>query len=151
MRRSTKRFVEWVPERIVAWAAYSAQFWDDPAPSEHTPPGIVACGELDGSRWFPSYSYFFKGRELGKPWTWVSIPETGHRRKGPFEQFVRDFFASICRGSDRCFYADVDTGESFERANDAMHQELLTVLPTENLIKAWQKLRAYKPRTKEER
>ncbi|MDQ8209823.1 hypothetical protein QEH52_20050, partial [Coraliomargarita sp. SDUM461003] len=73
----TSRFVEWVPERVIAWAAYSAQFWDSPQISEANPPGIVACGEHDGGRWYPSFSYFYQGRQQHKPWVWVSLPRTG--------------------------------------------------------------------------
>ena len=139
----TSRFVEWVPERIVAWAAYSAQFWDSPRPSETNPPGIVACGELDGSRWFPSYSYFFKGRELGKPWTWVSIPETGHRRKGPFEQFVRRYFGTVLKASfeDRVHMADIDTRESESVTGvGELQPGLFSWLPDEALLKDWKSI-----------
>jgi len=89
------RFVEWVPERVVAWSAYSAQFWDSPTGGEILPLGIVACGERDGVRWFPSFAYFYEGRRLGKPWAWVSLADTGHTRNGPFEGFVRDFFTAV--------------------------------------------------------
>jgi len=105
------RFVEWVPSRVVVWSAYSAQFWDEPSLDENTPPGIVACGEFDGSRWFPTFSYYFKGRQAGKPWTWVSIAETGHHRKGAFEQFVRQYFSAVLEGSGNIVptMVDIDT------------------------------------------
>jgi hypothetical protein len=138
----TSRFVEWKPERIITWAAYSAQFWDDPLASESTPPGIVACGELDGARWFPSFSYFYKGRELGKPWTWVSITETGHHRKGSFEIFVRDYFSRILKTEAAVTNAlvDVDT-EQLQAADDSdLQPGLLSWLPNSDLLPQWQKL-----------
>jgi hypothetical protein len=142
----TSRFVEWVPERISAWAAYSAQFWDDPVPSDYSPPGVVACGELDGARWFPSFSYFYKGRELGKPWTWVSIPETGHHRKGPFEAFVRSYFTELLSadaGSRAESFVDIDTEElqEVDVVETATQQSgLLVWLPSTNILNEWKSI-----------
>jgi len=138
----TSRFVEWVPDRIVTWAAYSAQFWDDPLAAESTPPGIVACGELDGARWFPSFSYFYKGRVLGKPWTWVSILETGHHRKGSFEVFVRAYFSSILVSESSATKAlvDVDTEQMEEAEDSSLQPGLLSWLPDASLLPQWQKL-----------
>ena len=50
------RFVDWCPDRIIAWCAYSAQFWDYPKSGSKVTQarGIVACGDQDGMRWQPS-------------------------------------------------------------------------------------------------
>lgn len=138
------RFVEWKPERVITWAAYSAQFWDDPDSGSISPPGIVACGEFDGSRWFPSFSYFYKGRVLGKPWTWVSIADTGHHRKGKFEAFVRDYFSQLIKlvpEEEQSIFVDVDT-EELEQVGASFEIQLGLVswLPDENLLPQWQSL-----------
>ncbi len=139
------RFVEWAPQEVRAWAAYSAQFWDSPRRSAVNPPGIVACGELDGSRWFASYAHFYQGRALGKPWAWVSLPETGHVRHGAFEAFVRDFF-SAAAGGDRsaipAAYADIGTGERVPVLADSLQPELLAVLPARSLFPQWRGIHA---------
>ncbi len=136
------RFVEWKPERIKVWAAYSAQFWDAPRPSDITPPGIVACGEYDGARWFPSYAYFYQGRELGKPWTWVSIKETGHFRKGAFERFVRDYFDAVLSQGElpASIFVDISTEELIELQDTIFQPELLSWLPNQSLAESWRKL-----------
>jgi pimeloyl-ACP methyl ester carboxylesterase len=139
----TSRFVEWAPERVVAWAAYSAQFWDSPRESEANPPGIVACGEYDGGRWHPSFSYFYEGRKLGKPWLWVSLPETGHVRHGAFEQFVRGFFAGARNGAGPAAFADVESGELFESSDASIQSELLAIFPNDTLRKAWRDVHAF--------
>lgn len=133
----TSRFVEWIPERILAWAAYSAQFWDDPVEGmSAVPPGIVACGELDSARWFPSFSYFYKGRAQGRPWTWVSLAETDHHRKGSFEQFIRAYFAStIAKQTGQGTYADIDTEEISDLTD--VQPELLSWLPDTELLEDW--------------
>ena len=139
----TSRFVEWVPERIVAWAAYSAQFWDSPRPSETNPPGIVACGEYDGVRWHSSFSYFYEGRQLDKPWIWVSLPETGHYRHAALEQFVRDFFASVYNSAGPATFADVESGELFDAPDKSVQSELLGIFPCDTLRKAWHDVHAF--------
>ncbi|GHC11537.1 hypothetical protein [Cerasicoccus arenae] len=140
----TSRFVEWVPERVLVWSAYSAQFWDSPKSNDKSPPGIVACGEFDGGRWFPSYAYFYEGREMGKPWTWVSIAETGHFRKGPFEKFVREYFGAVLSGKHEKewpVFIDIDTEEQATGSySDFTQPELLTWLPTEDFVAKWRQV-----------
>jgi pimeloyl-ACP methyl ester carboxylesterase len=137
------RFVEWIPERVVAWAAYSAQFWDSPHESEINPPGIVACGEEDGARWHPSFSYFYEGRQYDKPWVWVSLPETGHSRHWHFEQFVRDFFDGVQQAAGTSAFADVESGELFEKSEDSIQSELLAIFPNDQLLLAWRDVHAF--------
>ena len=139
----TSRFVEWEPERVVAWSAYSAQFWDSPQASETNPPGIVACGEYDGVRWHPSFSYFYEGRQQGKPWIWVSLPETGHYRHGAFEQFVRNFFVGVYADDRTTTFADVESGELYKTADETIQKELLAIFPNENLRDAWRNMHAF--------
>lgn len=88
------RFVDWCPDRIIAWCAYSAQFWDYPQDGRKLTKarGIVACGDQDGLRWQPSFSFYYKGRMENRPWIWVSVPNTGHVRNPKLEEFVRSFF-----------------------------------------------------------
>lgn len=138
------RFVEWVPERIIAWSAYSAQFWDSPGGTADLPPGIVACGEEDGVRWFPSFAYFYEGRELGKPWAWVSLADTGHTRNGPFEAFVRDFFGAVLDGGEDTEPVALDIlSEETVGTDDVFFQPgLVAVLPSPALVESWRALHA---------
>lgn len=136
------RFVEWMPERVIGWAAYSAQFWDAPKPHAVTPPGIVACGEHDGSRWHPSFSFFYQGRALGKPWIWVSLRDTGHVRHGAFESFVREFFEMTLMGESRDYYVDVGTCDPVADETATLQPELLAVLTSESLFKSWSAIHA---------
>ena len=135
------RFVEWIPQRVTAWAAYSAQFWDAPRDNSQAPPGIVACGDLDGSRWHPSFSYFYRGRTLTKNWAWVSIRNTGHVRNRPFEEFVRSFFATVQTQPPQQVYIDVET-EEIVSLSQSIHQELLAVLPSHRLVNQWRAVHA---------
>jgi hypothetical protein len=97
----TSRFVEWQPQRVLSWCAYSAGWWDHPQPAAQTPSGIVACGDEDGERYGASLIYFKQGRAAGKPWTWVSVPKIGHARSSELEAFVRSYFTASLALADR--------------------------------------------------
>jgi hypothetical protein len=101
---------------------------------------VIACGELDSARWFPSFSYFYMGREQGRPWTWVSLAETGHHRKGSFERFIRSYFASIIESGnpDGATFADIDTEEITTVSE--VQPELLTWLPSKELLEDWKSI-----------
>ena len=63
------RFIDWAPDRIIAWCAYSVHYWDEPKDADKGTKarGIVACGDLDGGRWYSSLSFFYKGRQKNRP------------------------------------------------------------------------------------
>jgi hypothetical protein len=90
----TSGFVEWKPDRVIGWCAYSAGWWDSPTRNAICPPGLIACGEND-QRLGASLNYFKQGRALGKPWLWLSVPKTGHSNNLAAENFVRDYFTAI--------------------------------------------------------
>ena len=88
----SSRFAEWQPDRVLAWCAYSAAWWDIPQKSGTNPPGIIACGSED-FRNEASFTYFSQGRAIGKPWIWISIPKIDHSPSYQLEAFVRNYFA----------------------------------------------------------
>jgi len=90
----TSRFEEWMPQRVIAWCADSAAWWDIPVRSESEPPGIVACGDKD-ERYGASLTYFKQGRAAGKPWLWVSLANLDHATSPKLEEFVRSYFATV--------------------------------------------------------
>lgn len=106
------RFVEWRPERVLSWCAYSGGWWDAPEKAAINPPGIVACGDAD-PRYGATMIYFKQGRAANKPWLWISLPKVGHDIHRPFEDFVREYFAEILdkpssKGLQEGLWIDVD-------------------------------------------
>jgi pimeloyl-ACP methyl ester carboxylesterase len=93
----TARFAEWRPGRVAAWCAYSAGWWDAPAPSASRPFGIVACGESD-ERLGASLFYFKAGRAVGRPWLWVGVPGSAHVEDARVAAFARETFAAVLDG-----------------------------------------------------
>jgi hypothetical protein len=82
-------------ERVAAWCAYSAGWWDEPrATALHRPFGIVACGKSDG-RLGASLFYFKAGRAAGRPWLWVGVPGSAHVEDARVAAFAREAFAAV--------------------------------------------------------
>lgn len=136
----TSRFVEWKPSAVLAWCAYSAQWWDVPQKSSRNPPGIVACGDEDG-RYGASMVYFKQGRAAGKPWLWVSLPKIGHEGSAELDEFVRRYFrVMLDPGARDGRLVDVDLETRISEKQAAQHPALSAALPDESLFEAWRVL-----------
>lgn len=141
----TARFVEWKPERVIAWCAYSAGWWDEPQPSKIMPPGIVACGE-DDVRLGASLVYFKQGRAATKPWLWIGIPRNGHSPDKRVESFVRNYFESILQNDPETnafgsgLWVDIDMHTAAEAATVGRYPSITAWLPDAGLLNAWRSL-----------
>ena len=143
------RFVDWCPDRIIAWCAYSAQFWDYPKSGSKVTQarGIVACGDQDGMRWQPSFAFYYQGRKNNRPWIWVNISNTGHNRSAKFERFVRQFFdeeLAIWRGDKKPgedVYSDISNSDN-ELLLLSDQPELQCPFRSNELLESWKKIQA---------
>lgn len=143
------RFVDWCPDRIIAWCAYSAQFWDYPKSGSKVTQarGIVACGDQDGMRWQPSFAFYYQGRKNNRPWIWVNISNTGHNRSAKFEKFVRQFFdeeLAIWRGDKKPgedVYSDISNSDN-ELLLLSDQPELQCPFRSNELLESWKKIQA---------
>jgi pimeloyl-ACP methyl ester carboxylesterase len=137
----TSRFMEWKPERVKAWCAYSAAWWDEPRLNKIMPPGIVACGDYDGDRHGASQMFFAKGRALGKPWTWVSLAKRGHEGAPNLDKFVRLYFATILKSSQpKGGWRDIDSKKEMNLSEVKAHPTLAAWLPDSETLEFWQSL-----------
>lgn len=139
----TSRFVEWKPERVLSWCAYSAGWWDAPQASTNMPPGIVACGEND-ERLGASLAYFKQGRAAGKPWLWIEVRANGHTPSKETEAFIRDYFKVLLNkppaASTDGAWMDIDSHEVIATEASKQNQFLSGWLPSRNLSESWRKL-----------
>lgn len=139
----TSRFEEWKPDRVVAWCAYSAGWWDEPKAATANPPGIIACGDQD-LRYGASLIYFKQGRSLNKPWLWITIPHTGHSISPEVESFVRNYFDCVLKAQNDNSsnqygaWIDIDQGTQVEIA--AEPSSVTGWLPDVALIDSWRKI-----------
>lgn len=139
----SSRFAEWKPERVLTWCAYSAGYWDEPKKVDIDPPGLVICGDQDG-RYGASLIYFKQGRALGKPWLWISVPNTGHSINGDVEKFVSNYFAVLIESERKLdpsqdgVWVDID-----RKTKTDVNQEPLSVtawLPEKSLFEEWRNI-----------
>ena len=141
------RFEEWMPEKVIAWCAYSAGWWDLPsrnavaAPSGFLrPPGIVACGE-DDPRYGASMIYFKQGRAVGKPWLWISLAHTGHSASSVLDDFVAKYFAAVLSWHDqKSLWVDIDLKKVISSEEAANVPSQTGWLPSDALLEAWSKI-----------
>ncbi len=138
----TSRFEEWRPDKVIAWCAYSAGWWDKPKPNPTSPPGIVACGDED-SRYGASLIYFKQGRAAGKSWLWVSLPHVGHSRNTELDQFVRSYFFDILDHSQKIpLWVDIDQQLEVPLSNQITYPSLTGWLPSQTLFESWRNIHA---------
>jgi len=128
-------FANWHSERVIAWCAYSAGWWEPPHTNVTTNCGIIACGEADGVRYDASLAYFRQGRALGKHWTWVSLMDAGHEWSPALEAFSRFYFAAVVNQQAKGIWYDVMKKTSCN--GYPAHPTLAVWLPNADVAKVW--------------
>ena len=141
----TSGFMEWKPDRLIAWCAYSAGWWNEPLESPSNPPGIIACGDKD-PRYGASLTYFKEGRALEKPWLWITVPNTAHSISPAVEMFVRSYFDAILKArienaispSSEGVWLDLDQGIPVD--SSVTPPSLTGWLPNATLLNPWKSI-----------
>jgi hypothetical protein len=137
------QFADWRPDRVLTWCAYASGDAGGQSKLSSCPPGLIACGEYDGSRYGAMLSYFKLGRSMGKRWLWVSLPKTEHEVSPPLEDFVREYFAAVlaapARTPDDC-WLDVDRKETVPLAQAEEIPSITGWLPRRQLLPSWQRI-----------
>ena len=139
----TASFINWAPERILAWCAYSFPMTPDFSENGTNARGIVACGELDSKMWFPSFAFFYKGRSAGKNVIWSNLKNTDHARSEMFEDFVRAFFNEELdiftkkKDPKKDTWVDVYIPEKPMQEDAKEDNPLLSPFRTEQLLEMW--------------
>lgn len=133
----TSRFEEWMPQRIIAWCTYSAEWWDNPVKSNFNPPGIVACGDQD-ERYGASLIYFKQGRAAGKPWLWISLGNVGHAGSSRLDEFVRNYFATVLDVRiKKTEIVDIDLKKVMQASEAQAIPSITGWLPSDKLFNLW--------------
>jgi len=132
------QFADWRPQRVLAWAAEAGSNGQQMRHSKD-PPGLVACGALDQSKFAGALDYFHVGRSMAKPWLLVRIPRIAHERSAAFEDFVRLYFAAAL-GSSRGGWVDVDRKAKIPAEEATQNPSTTGWLPDENLFNKWKEI-----------
>lgn len=134
-------FVTWRPQGMLAWCAYSATEWEEPARTVASAKGIIACGDQDESNYSRSMFQFLKGRSMEMPWTWVSLHNQGHSLSKPLDDFLRAYFKVLLDNrSGPGMWLDVDTKIPLTNAAVAARPTLATWLPDDTSASIWRDL-----------
>jgi len=83
-------FALWKPERVSAFVAYSAGWWDKPTLAAKAVPGLIMCGEGD-ERYEATRAFMAQAADLKLPWMWRSYAGVGHEIRPPVIRMAQSF------------------------------------------------------------
>jgi pimeloyl-ACP methyl ester carboxylesterase len=133
-------FIQWKPDRVAAWCAYSPAWYIDPAPGTKLPPGLVACGDHD-PRLGAALTYFKRGRAAANKWLWIGVPDSAHSAEPAVLDFVRAYLSIVWKGDSRNgLWVDIDTENKVTIAAALAQPSLAAWLPEQKLLLDWRKL-----------
>lgn len=136
--RFINSFLAWKPGLITTWAAYTVNAWCPPQAGRPIPPGLVACGQYDDSRYGACLAFVQQARALRQPVAWVSLHQVRHQRYIPLETFTREFFDAVLRPQAGDRPVVVDYVKENEVTPKERWQYLLSCeLPSERLLADW--------------
>ncbi|MFA6175301.1 MAG: hypothetical protein WC765_01835 [Phycisphaerae bacterium] len=131
----TELFVNWRPDSVIAWCAHATGRYEESP--RCWPPGIVSCGELDGTRLGAALTHFKRGRVAGSSLLWVEVNGAGHQWTEKLNSFVRDYFSAILNRSGNGIWIDVENGEKLTENIAAKQPSLSAWLPSKDLLQKW--------------
>jgi len=131
----TEMFVNWRPNSVMAWCAHATGRYEDIPKA--WPPGIVSCGESDGTRLGAALTHFKRGRAAGSRLLWVEVKGCEHQWPEKLNSFVQDYFFSILNPSGNGIWIDVETGKNLTERAAAMQPTMSGWLPATDLLQKW--------------
>jgi dienelactone hydrolase len=134
------RFAAWKPERVKAFVAYSAGWWDPPSPKMKGVPGLVMCGEED-QRVQPTLNYYLEARKLDLPVIWRSYRGTGHEMTPAVQAMSQVFLAHYARSEkDEPWIGDIQTYAVWPiEDKDKVPEPVQCILASKAIAEAWKK------------
>lgn len=132
-------FAKGYPDRVTAWAAYSAAHWTQPN-AGMIAPAVIGCGQEDAIRYGATLAFFQSGRRLNHPWVWVSTAGTGHQRVDEFERFVIQAFERILRGTESVVEVDRTTKKPVAMSRRADLTSVCVIPASVELLDDWKRI-----------
>jgi pimeloyl-ACP methyl ester carboxylesterase len=137
------RFALWKPQRVGAFVAYSAAWWDKPTAAAHGVPGLLLCGEED-PRFGPTRACVEAAQRLGLPWMWRGYREVSHEVRPPVVLMAQVFLRHYARADKTAgpspFIGDAQTYAYFAAASEEasrIPEELRVCLPSREIAEIW--------------
>jgi len=136
----THRFALWKPDKVKAFVAYSAGWWDEPVPALRGVPALIMCGE-DDERYEATMAFMRRGAELQLPWVWRSYKGTGHVITPQVVAMAQAFLAHYTRDEKpETFTGDMQSYQVFEEKSaeaERIPRDLRVTLPSKAVAEAW--------------
>ncbi len=133
-------FVQWRPDRVVAWCAYSPVSDFDGNAKTVLPPGLMACGDLD-PRLGGALMNFKQGRAMGNRWMWLNVAGSAHTPDPKAIAFIRDYLQKLIGDATGTgVWVDIDTAAILSAEKAKQEPSLSGWLPDEQLLRRWKEL-----------
>jgi pimeloyl-ACP methyl ester carboxylesterase len=132
------RFAIWRPDRVAAFAAYSAAWWDEPTAEMKQVPALIMCGEAD-LRYETTLEFLQRGLAQDSPWVWRGYAATGHEMTPAVQRMAAVFLEHYLRGErDEPFVGDLQTYDVLPWAEREEIPEVARVrLPSRKVAETW--------------
>ena len=132
------RFALWKPERVKAFVAYSAAWWDRPTDKLRDVPALIMCGEQD-ERLGATREFFERGLKLDLPFIWRAYRGTGHQMTPAVQRLAEAFLRHHALGLKAEPQAgDVQTYRFVPAAqSNAIPSAVRIVLPSRAVAEVW--------------
>lgn len=132
------RFAQWMPERVLAFAAYSAGWWDSPDSNLNAVPALIMCGQED-IRYEATFRYFQQGSRLELPWIWRSYRNTGHEVTPAVTRMAQAFLSHYLQNKAmEPQVGDLQTYKVYPMENlEEIPTSCRVILPTPAVASVW--------------
>lgn len=135
------RFALWKPEKVAAFVAYSAGWWDAPKETLRNTPGLIMCGEAD-ERFEPTYAFFSQGRCMGLPLIWRGYTGVGHEMKPQIIKMAQAFLGFYTKEeASQNVVGDIQSYHFYESGSPEAQRipaESKIILPSRKVAEVWQ-------------
>lgn len=130
------RFIALYPRRVTVWGVYAAGSVDQVRAGQQLPPGVVACGEKDTSRYNGLRTFYNEGRMQGYRWMWLSVPESAHSATPAAVGFIQSYFDTVLGAFSRPtgVWMNLEDGTVL---NGSTRKNEFGWLPEASLVEGW--------------
>lgn len=140
--RFASSYAETFPENVVGWSGCGVVRWGEFVEAERSAPALVSCGEHDATCFWASLQHFQRGRELGRKWTWLSIPSGTHKRNQRFEAYTREYFENLlstqlAKAPPMDVWRDISTLKELKAGDVRIAPTFASWFPSVELAKEW--------------
>lgn len=146
----THGFALWKAERVLAFVAYSAAWWEKPTAAARGVPGLIMCGE-DDERLEASRTFLQEALQFKLPWMWRSYAGLGHEVRPQPLRMAQAFLGYYAKASPiqvnatagiprAAYFGDIQQYEFFAADSEEakrIPEELRIPIPSREVAESW--------------